>query len=207
MGFPVLVIRHLNIETVLRITSRVSRQLYDCPVPVKQPWKTWVNKIHKSAENYTTIQQSKTRPSAHFMTWSRALVTSQGRHNGHGSVSNHQPHDCLLNRYFRRRSKKTFKLRVTGLCAGKSPGTGEFPAQMASNAENVLTWWRHHDLILPWYMSCRSHSCSYRPQCSSVPGDTRGRYISPRMSNACRQTCGRSPGRRPYTSCSRPRCR
>ena len=34
-------------------------------------------------------------------------------------------------------SKKTSKLRVTGLCAGNSPGTGEFPAQMASNAENV----------------------------------------------------------------------
>ena len=29
------------------------------------------------------------------------------------------------------------KLRVTGLCAGNSPGTGEFPAQMACNAENV----------------------------------------------------------------------
>ena len=33
--------------------------------------------------------------------------------------------------------KKTSKLRVTGLCAGNSPGTGEFPAQMASDAENV----------------------------------------------------------------------
>ena len=28
------------------------------------------------------------------------------RHNGHDSVSNDQPHDCLLNRLFRRRSKK-----------------------------------------------------------------------------------------------------
>ena len=36
------------------------------------------------------------------------------------------------------------KLRVTGLCAGNSPGTGEFPAQMASNAENVTISWRHH---------------------------------------------------------------
>ena len=59
----------------------------------------------------------------------------QWRHNGHNSVSNHQPHDCLLNRLFRRRSQKTSKLRVTGLCAGNSPGTGEFPAQMASYAE------------------------------------------------------------------------
>ena len=39
------------------------------------------------------------------------------RHNGRDSVSNHQPHDCLLNRLFKRRSKKTSKLRVTGLCA------------------------------------------------------------------------------------------
>ena len=63
---------------------------------------------------------------------------------GLDSVSNHQPHNCLLNRLFRRRSKKTSKLRVTGLCVGNSPVTGEFPAQMASNAENVSIWWRHH---------------------------------------------------------------
>ena len=71
--------------------------------------------------------------------------TLKWRHNGCDSVSNHQPHDCLLNRLFRRRSKKTAKLRVTGLCVGNSPGTGDFPAQMASNAENVSIWWRHHD--------------------------------------------------------------
>ena len=68
----------------------------------------------------------------------------QWRHNEHDSVSNHQPHVCLLNRLFGRRSKKTSKLRVTGLCVGNSPGAGEFPAQMASNAENVSIWWRHH---------------------------------------------------------------
>ena len=44
----------------------------------------------------------------------------------------------------RHRSKKTPKLRVTGLCAGNSPATGEFPAQKPSNAENVSIWWRHH---------------------------------------------------------------
>ena len=41
-------------------------------------------------------------------------------------------------------SKKTSKLRITGLCAGNSPVTGEFPAQMASNAENVSIWWCEH---------------------------------------------------------------
>ena len=37
----------------------------------------------------------------------------------------------------RRRSKKTSKLRVSGLCAGNPPVTSELPAQMASNAEKV----------------------------------------------------------------------
>ena len=71
-------------------------------------------------------------------------ISLQWRHSGRDGVSNHQPHDCLLNRLFRRRSKKTSKLRVTGLCSGNSPGTGEFPAEMASYAENVSIWWRHH---------------------------------------------------------------
>ena len=37
------------------------------------------------------------------------------RHNERDCVSNHQPHDYLLNRLFRRRSKKTSKLIVTGV--------------------------------------------------------------------------------------------
>ena len=68
----------------------------------------------------------------------------QWRHNERDRVSNHQPHDCLFNRLFTRRSKKTSKVRVTGFCVGNSPLTGEFPAQRASNAENVSIWWRHH---------------------------------------------------------------
>ena len=49
------------------------------------------------------------------------------RHKGPDSVSNHQPHHCLLNCLFRRRSKKTSKLRVTGLCVGNSPGPVNSP--------------------------------------------------------------------------------
>ena len=73
--------------------------------------------------------------------------TLQWRHNGRDGVSNPQPNNCLINRLFRFRSKKTSKLRVAGLCAGNYPGTGEFPLQMASNAENVFIWWRHHDIV------------------------------------------------------------
>ena len=50
--------------------------------------------------------------------------------------------------YSRHRSKKTSKLRLTGLCAGNSPVTSEFPAQGASNAENVSIWLRHHVLLM-----------------------------------------------------------
>ena len=72
----------------------------------------------------------------------------QWRHNGHKDVSHHQPHPCLLNRLFGCRSKKTSMLRVAGLCVGTSPGTGEFPAQKASNAENVSIWWHHHGIYI-----------------------------------------------------------
>ena len=53
----------------------------------------------------------------------------QGRHNERDGVSNHRRLDCLLNRLFRHRWKKTSKLCVTGLCVGNSPVTGEFPSQ------------------------------------------------------------------------------
>ena len=70
--------------------------------------------------------------------------TLRWRHDERLGVSNHQPHDCLLNRWYRCRSKNTSKLLGTGLWGGNSPVIGEFPAQRASNAENVSIWWRHH---------------------------------------------------------------
>ena len=50
----------------------------------------------------------------------------------------------LLNHLFKAQIKETPRLRVTGLCEGNSPGTGEFPAERLANAENVSIWWRHH---------------------------------------------------------------
>ena len=89
------------------------------------------------------------------------------RHNGLDGVSNHQPHDCVLQRLFRRRSKKASKLRVTGPCEGNSPVTGEFPAQRASNAENVSIWWRHHaSIIISW--SCFLTSWGWNKKASDL---------------------------------------
>ena len=78
------------------------------------------------------------------------------RHNEKDGVSDHQTHDYLLNRLFMRRSRETSKPRVTDLCAGNSPVTGEFPAQRASNTENVSIWWRHHAQL--------THASNKKPQ-------------------------------------------
>ena len=97
-------------------------------------------------------------------------------HNGYNGASNHQPHDYLLNPLFRRRSKKTSKLCVTGLCAGNSLGTGEFPAQMASNEENVSIWWCHH--VTEWcHGKCDLSSCEFRVEFIEVI-DSHGKNAS-----------------------------
>ena len=63
-----------------------------------------------------------------LLLWRRQYIISlQWRHNGCDSASNHQPHDCLLNGLLRRRSKKTWKLCVTGLCAGIHRGPVNSP--------------------------------------------------------------------------------
>ena len=91
----------------------------------------------------------------------------QWRH--YSGVPNPQPDDRLLNCLFRCRSKKISKLRVTGLCAGNSPVTGEFPAQRARNAENVSIWWRHHLFFLVISRaSCRDVLILIRSHCENV---------------------------------------
>ena len=97
------------------------------------------------------------RPPVMQIHWQIQIILSlHWRHNEHDGVSNHQPNDCLLNRLFRRRSKKTPKLRVTSICAGNSLVIGEFPAQRASNAENISIWWRHHE-------NCKHQNPKYIP--------------------------------------------
>ena len=64
----------------------------------------------------------------------------------HDGVSNYQPHHCLLNRLFGRRSRKASKLRVTGLCAGNSPGPvnsphkGPVTRKMVTVDDPIMAW-------------------------------------------------------------------
>ena len=102
----------------------------------------------------------------------------QWRYYGRACVSNHQTHHCLLNRLFKRRSKKTSKLHVTRLCAGNSPVTGEFPVQMTSNAENVFYLMTSSCSILRlnWVPGAAACTCwqsacvEFTPQLPGLPG-------------------------------------
>ena len=80
--------------------------------------------------------------------WWVYVVSSQWRHNKHNGILNPWRLHCLLNCWFRCRSKKTLKLRTTGICEGNSPVTGEFPSQKASKVENVSIWWHHHAMAI-----------------------------------------------------------
>ena len=112
------------------LISLSQRKAHDCRQPVKQYWQIWIDDhTNIFITNITTTKQSTTKLAS--------IASFHWHHNEDDGVSNHQPLDCLLNRLFSRRSKKTSKLRVIGPCVGNSPVTGEFLAQRASNAENA----------------------------------------------------------------------
>ena len=103
----------------------------------------YINRVHDHVilhplVTYSTFHNIRIRCCYNSLQWHQ---------NEHDGVSNHQLQECLV----KRRSKKTSKLHVTGFCAGNSPVVGEFPAQKASNAENVSIWWRHHVVLLWLY--------------------------------------------------------
>ena len=91
----------------------------------------------------------------------KSSISLQWRHNERDCVSNHQPNHCLLKRLFGQRSNKTSKFRVTGLREGNSPGTGDFPAQRASYAENISIWWHHHAVLFNIVAKSGDVFCTY----------------------------------------------
>ena len=88
----------------------------------------------------------------------------QWRHNEHDGISNDQPHECLLNRLFRRRSKKTPKLRVTGFVRGihrrlvNSPHKGPVKRKIfhLMTSSWVDDWWPVHHK--PWHKPFQHNS-------------------------------------------------
>ena len=115
-------------------------------------WGHWVILHHTNLTTLSIIHLTNQTLCTFFYPVYNHIITPhplQWHHKGHGGISNHQPQHCSLNSLFRRRSKKTSKLCITGLCAGNSPVNGEYPAQRASNAENVSIWWCIHMAMFP----------------------------------------------------------
>ena len=64
--------------------------------------------------------------------------------------------DCLLNRLFRHRSKKTSKLSVTGPCEGNRLVTGGFSSQRVSNAvtfDDIIMHKAWNDKMDKWWVA------------------------------------------------------
>ena len=114
-------------------------------------------------------------------------MTLQWRHNERDGVSNDRRLGFLLNHLFRGRSKKTSKLRVTGLCEGNSPVNGEFPAQRASKGEKCF-----HLMTSSWILNkskskktlfnvgqCKQYNISSHLKWVLVADKTRAGYGDP----------------------------
>ena len=116
--------RHCQVRLVTQLFPSIANTLLRC-----RPWSHCVESYRVDNVLGASIYSVALETNLTQIVARRRVVscTSQWRHNGRDSVSNHQPHDYLLNRLFRRRLKKTSKLRVIGLCVGNSPGTVNSP--------------------------------------------------------------------------------
>ena len=108
-----------GMELVNFINISVAAISYDCP-SAHEVILAYTGKLDRwktKTDHMAIVKQGTTNQCINYL-----VRTLPWRHNGHHGVSYHQPHDCLLNRLFRRRSKKISKPRVTGPCVGNSPG-------------------------------------------------------------------------------------
>ena len=102
----------------------MSKTILDSTIAWKYFWSNYLlNTLNakNSAGNWNVFSWT-TRTSISPTIGKLCINALRWRHTGRDSVSHHQIHGCLLNRLFRHISKKSSKLRVTGLCAGNSPG-------------------------------------------------------------------------------------
>ena len=109
-------------------------------------------------------------------------------HNHHDGASIHQPHGCLFNRLFRRNSKKTSKLRVTGLCVGNSPGPvnsphkGPVTRKMFPFDDVIMprcVIWDPHDDV--WTRKRILHKCTFAKNDKTITGYAKLWYQSCRF--------------------------
>ena len=101
----------------------MSKSILMCNIHFIRTEMNWVNQNNLVLQRYIYIYFSM----QHLLLWCWFIDTLQWRHNEYDGISNHRRLDCLLNHLFRRRSKKTSKPCVIGLCEGNPPTTGNSP--------------------------------------------------------------------------------
>ena len=105
-------------------------------------------------------------------------VSLQWRHNG--VVASQLTSLTMFTKPFiRAQTKESIKApRHWPLC-GEFTGDRWMPAQIASNAENVSIWWRHHvsSNIQPWYWPCSPGISRYQHNVISKVHWTLGRAL------------------------------
>ena len=150
-----------RVRTVYHFVNRVTFQIEDhlCRYRNHNRIRSW---------NRLSFIMGITVPMGRIIYIEKSFVSLPWRRNGRDSVSNHQPHDCLLNRLFRRRSKKTSKLRVTGLCAGIHRGPVNSPHKWPVTRkmfpfDDVIMEMQYCTLKTHWQLTWRLHSCKWWP--------------------------------------------
>ena len=80
----------------------------------------------------------------HGIDFGHLFSTLQWRHNEHDGVSNHQPHDCLLNRLFKAQIKENIKASRHWPLYGEFTGDRWIPRTNGQLRGNISFWLRHN---------------------------------------------------------------
>ena len=135
-----------GMETLLALCEGFHRSLAD--VSLKRRLNNQRPVIERQCKEYLTERWrgcwASGRPSA-----------LQWRHNEHDGVSNHQPHDCLLKRLFRCRSRKHQSYASPAFVRGihqwpvNSPQKGSVTQKMFPFDDVIM--WNHSVYGVVWY--------------------------------------------------------
>ena len=133
------------------------------PIDAERKWCEW-------SLMSTTVTFGQNVLEGHLVRWTwwwRGWMSLQWRHIGRYSVSNHQPHGCLLNRLFRRRSKKTSNSAslafVWGIHRGPVNSPHKWPVtRKMFPFDNVIM------MMVTWVDVRDSDRSDFRPVCVSL---------------------------------------
>ena len=143
--------------------------IFQCFGPsITMTWESTLNWLYgyfgrsgstkKLWHNHNLIKHNNTLCIFDVMYSNIHLVPLQWRHNECDGISNHRRLRCLLNRLFRRRSKKISQHRVTGLCEGKSLG----PMNSPHRGPVTQKMSRFDDVIMRWNQRQRRQSSEWQ---------------------------------------------